>query len=262
MTKTTDIKPSRKKTVFRRITGIIGYLLIFLIAALFIFVIVFKVNNRTMFIFGRAPVWVMSPSMEPTIPERSYILVRSASADEIQIGDVIMFKSSDPTLNGANNTHRVVAISDDRQSFTTKGDANLSDDSYPVNANNIVAVYERNLPVLTAIGRFLFSGIGIVITLTLIFVIIMIIYLPDVIKATREKSKELEDKRQAQIEELVRAEVEKLRQKDEEAAKKQEEQKEDAITVHKGVSPDQTDPDNEDIHRSQNGPDTLENKDK
>ena len=208
-------KPAGKKTVLRRITGIIGYVIIFLIAALFVFVISFKANNQTLFIFGKAAVWVMTPSMEPTIPERSYILIEKADPDSIKVGDVIMFKSMDPALNGANNTHRVVEISEDRKSFTTKGDANAIPDSEPARAENVIGVYVKNLPALSAVGRFLFSGIGIIITMTLIFVIIMIIYLPDIIRATREKSKQLEEKRQAQIADLVRAEVERLKRENE-----------------------------------------------
>lgn len=215
MTKTTEKK---KKTVLRRVTGIIGYVLIFAIAALFVFVISFKANNRTMFIFGRAAVWVMTPSMEPTIPERSYILIKeikNKNISEIEVGDVIMFSSEDPELNGANNTHRVVEIKGDREEFITKGDANLLQDSTPVKPENVRGIYVKNLPVLTAIGRFLFSGIGMVITMTLVFVIIMIIYLPDLIRATRNKSNELEQKKQQQIEELVREEVERLKRENE-----------------------------------------------
>ncbi|MBQ7700609.1 MAG: signal peptidase I [Clostridia bacterium] len=210
----TNAKPARQKTVLRRLTGIVGYVLIFLIAALFVFVIVFKANNRTVFIFGKAPVWVMTSSMEPTIPERSYILVKEvkeSAVSEIKVGDVIMFASDDPALAGANNTHRVVEISEDCKTFITKGDANMKNDDVPVRAESIRAVYVRNMPVLTAAGRFMFSGIGTVITMTLIFAIMMAIYMPDIIKATRQKSKELEDKKQAKIEELVAAEVERLK---------------------------------------------------
>ena len=216
-------KTAQKKTLFRRITGIIGYVIIFLIAAVFVVVIGFKANNRTAFIFGKAPVWVMTSSMEPEIPERSYILIQKATADDIKVGDVIMFKSDDPTLKGANNTHRVVEISEDGKSFITKGDANQSNDSEPAKAENIVGVYVKNLPVLTAIGRFLFSKIGIIITLTVIFAIVMVIYVPDIIKATKKKSNELEQKRQARIDELVRAEVERLKQEKEDTAKPSEE---------------------------------------
>ena len=211
-------KPAGKKTIIRRITGIVGYAVIFLIAALVVVTIAFKANNRTAFIFGRAPVWVMTSSMEPTIPERSYILVKKASAEDIKVGDIIMFKSDDPTLKGANNTHRVVEISEDGKTFITKGDANSTTDTTPAKAENISAVYVKNLPVLTAIGRFLFSGIGIIITLTLIFAIVMVIYIPDVIKATRKKTNELEDKRQARIDELVQQELERLKREKEDAS--------------------------------------------
>ncbi|MGN1099836.1 MAG: S26 family signal peptidase, partial [Christensenellales bacterium] len=40
--------------------------------------------------------WVLTDSMEPTIPSRSYILVRNVTADEIEVNDVITFSSKDP----------------------------------------------------------------------------------------------------------------------------------------------------------------------
>ncbi len=217
-----------KKSVLRRITGIIGYALIFIIAALLIVVISFKANNRTVFIFGKAAVWVLTPSMEPDIPAQSYILVSKVDPKTVEEGDIIMFRSKE--LNGANNTHEVVRIEGDHELFYTKGKANPVEDAYPTEAKDVVAIYEKNLPVLTAIGRFIMSRIGIVASLTIIFIIVMIIYMPDIIRATRKKSKELEQKRQAKIEELVQQEVERLKresaQPSEEEEPAQEEPKE------------------------------------
>ena len=219
-----DKNVKSKKTVFRRITGIVGYTLIFIIAALLVVVMGFKMTNQTVFIFGKAAVWVLTPSMEPDIPARSYILVNKVDAKDVEEGDIIMFRSKE--LNGANNTHQVIKIEGDHELFYTKGIANPAPDKEPTEAKDVVAIYEKNLPVMTAVGRFIMSRIGIVVSLTVIFAIIMIIYTPDIIRATRKKSAELEKKRQAKIDELVREEVERIkREKEEETYKPAQEEK-------------------------------------
>ena len=201
----------KKNSVFRKITGAIGYVMILAIIGLLVFVIGSNVTGNTVFIFGRTTAWVMTPSMEPTIPARSYILVKKVGADEIKKDDVIVFASDDPDLNGAYNTHRVVEIKDGGREFVTKGDANAISDVYTAKAEKVLGVYEKNLPALTAIGRFVFSSIGMMISLTAIFVIVMAIYIPDIIRANRERTKEIERKRREQIDALVREEVERLK---------------------------------------------------
>lgn len=195
----------------RRVAEVIGYIVIFLIIALLLVVLYSKMTNHTVFIFDRTTAWVMTPSMEPQIPAQSYILVRKADVSKIKVGDVIMFKSDDPSIGGAFNTHRVEAIIGDNEEFVTKGIANIAKDEYTAKAENVVGVYEKNLPVMTAIGRFLFSGIGILITVTVIFVIIMIIYVPDIIKANKARTEEIERRHREQIDERIREEVERLK---------------------------------------------------
>ena len=97
----------------------------------------FKASQHTVFIFGRTTVWVMTPSMEPQIPAQSYILVKRVSAEEVNVGDVIIFRSDDPSLDGSFNTHRVIEIIGDHEEFVTKGDANLIKDGYTAKADKI-----------------------------------------------------------------------------------------------------------------------------
>ena len=70
---------------------------------------------------------VMSASMEPEIKTDSMILVKKVDPKTVQVGDVITFVSSDPTIEGYANTHRVMAIDTSSGSplFTTKGDNNV-----------------------------------------------------------------------------------------------------------------------------------------
>ena len=202
---------SKVKKVFNAIGRTVGVVLIIAIVALLAFVFLFKSSGRTLFIFGRTPTWVMTASMEPEIPERSYILLRKADASGIEVGDVITFRSDDPELDGAYNTHRVVEIIGDNEEFVTKGDANVANDKYTAKAENVIGVYEKKLPFLTAIGRYLISGVGTLTAVIIICVITMLMYLPTFRKAKSDLDREIEEKREARIDELVRLEVERLK---------------------------------------------------
>ncbi|MBO4216728.1 MAG: signal peptidase I [Clostridia bacterium] len=200
--------PEKKKK--RRAVEIIGYIVIFAIAALLIFVIAMRATNRTVFVFDRTTLWVITPSMDPEIPAKSYILIRKATAADVKVGDVIAFRSDDPMLAGSLNTHRVIAVIGDNEEFVTKGDNNANADKYTAKAANVVGIYVKTLPTMTALGRFLFSGIGIVITVTIVLGTVMIMYVPEISRGTRRRTEELEKKRKELIDERVREEVERL----------------------------------------------------
>ena len=196
------------------IKGIIGYTIIFIVAVLLCFVLISNLSGQIAFIFNKAIVWVMTPSMEPEIPQKSYIVVTKIDAKDVKVGDVIIFLSDDPSIKDSYNTHRVVEIVGDNEEFVTKGDNNVAQDQYTAKADRVVGKYERCLPFLSKIGRFMFSSLGFVITLTLVLAIMMAIYLPDMMRSSKETINELKQKRQEQIDELVRQEVERLKRED------------------------------------------------
>lgn len=103
-------------------------------------------------VMGFSILRVMSVSMEPEIPEQSMLLVHKTDPDALQVGDVITFFSSDPTLNGTLNTHRIIRI--DRQrtglQFVTKGDANALADRQGVKGSQVVG---RVILVSPLLGR-------------------------------------------------------------------------------------------------------------
>ncbi len=205
-----EVTEKRKKRKSRP-AEIIGYVFIALIIAALLLVLALRATKHTVFIFNRTTIWVMTPSMEPEIPERSYILIKKTAPEDVKVGDVIVFRSDDPLLNGAFNTHRVVGIVGDNAEFITRGDANLKNDDYTAKAQNVIGVYVGTLPVLTAMGRFLFTGMGMIITVTVVFAIMMAMYVPEIVRATRRRTEELEEKRKAIIDEKVREEVERMK---------------------------------------------------
>jgi len=78
--------------------------------------------------------------MEPTYTTDTLIVVKKTDPSKIKEGDVISFYSSDPALEGAVNTHRVVSISQDGDNYiyTTKGDANNAADLYDAQSRYLI----------------------------------------------------------------------------------------------------------------------------
>ncbi len=199
------------KKILRRCLTVLSYVCVIALVAALAAVLYFNMSGQVTFVAGKTAMWVRTDSMEPAIEARSYILVEKATAADVQVGDVIVFRSDDPALRGAYNTHRVTAIVGDHEEFVTKGDHNVVEDKYTAKAGNVVGIYRKNLQILTFFGRFFSTSMGIIVTITLILAFVAIAYLPDMISATRERTKKLEAKKQQQIEERVRQEVERLR---------------------------------------------------
>ena len=100
---------------------------------------------------------IVSESMEPTIEQGTYILIKRVPPEDVKKGDVICFYSTDPTIYGYPNTHRVIEeprVQDGALVFDTKGDKNPIPDKVPAQAENLIGVWVKNLTVLTAMLDF------------------------------------------------------------------------------------------------------------
>ena len=123
--------------IFRTIVETICLVLTLIFA---VFFVMSKIKSKPLMIFNRSAMWVMTESMSPTIPAKTYILVKKISAEEVEVGDIIVFVSTNPQIKGQFNTHRVIEI--DGDTFVTKGDNNPIDDGeYSAKAENIYAKY-------------------------------------------------------------------------------------------------------------------------
>ena len=118
----------------------IASVLIILCAVVVMLSVVFTRSGEVPRIGGYSLMCVVSGSMEPEIPTNSLVLVKETPADEVEKGDIISFYSSDPALDGAINTHRVVDIKtvDGELEFVTRGDANGFIDQYTAKAKFLV----------------------------------------------------------------------------------------------------------------------------
>lgn len=118
-----------KKRV-KKIFDIIGtiFLVLSLCAlGLSIFVVSTTKDKEDAYVFGYKPIYVLSGSMEPTMMTDSVIIVKQTSPDEIDVGDIVLFKV---TENGKSKliTHRIVGFNGEE--VITKGDNNKVKDNF------------------------------------------------------------------------------------------------------------------------------------
>lgn len=103
---------------------------------------------------------VITPSMEPTLKENSIIIIKRTAQEKLKEGDIITFTSEDPAVKGFYVTHRIEKISesDDGETiYITKGDANTSEDLYPVRYEDIAGKYHKTMPLGNVLGKFIAS---------------------------------------------------------------------------------------------------------
>ena len=164
------------------VVKILFYVVFAAVLVLVVGMLISKMTNQVFFVGDRAAIWVVTDSMEDQIPAQSYIQIRKVDPSQIEVDNVITFYSDDPTLQGNLNTHRVVEVSEDGRTFVTKGDNNLGNDQYPVRAESVVGVYEKNLTVLTFFGRLMQTKVGLLCVLILIAVLTVFSFYGDSIK--------------------------------------------------------------------------------
>ena len=109
-------------------------------------------------ICGIKPFVVLSGSMEPQIKTGAVAYVNTyIRVDAINVGDIIAFSVGDEQV-----THRVIQINEDN-TFTTKGDANNTEDLAPVSFESYKGKTIFSIPYLgkvmslfqTSTGRFI-----------------------------------------------------------------------------------------------------------
>jgi signal peptidase len=95
--------------------------------AILLLIIVAAGGILALTLLGYTPLAILSGSMEPAYHVGGLVFINTnAAPDEVAVGDVITFTIGEDT----NVTHRVTAIGG--REFTTKGDANDSEDLAPV----------------------------------------------------------------------------------------------------------------------------------
>lgn len=104
-------------------------------------------------IFGVTPLVVLSGSMDDgsydAIAIGDLIFVKEVDAENLKENEIVAFME-----DGYAVTHRIVAVNetDGKVTYTTRGDANNTDDSIPLEPDNVIGQYFYRIP---SVGNFI-----------------------------------------------------------------------------------------------------------
>ncbi|HNZ41461.1 MAG TPA: signal peptidase I [Clostridia bacterium] len=172
----------------RRIFTVVFSVLLVLLVLLVGNIIYSQITHKVPAIFGYSVMNIIAGSMEPVIPKNTFILIKQVDPEQLQVGDVITFYSSDPLIQGLPNTHRIfdIVVENGQKFFVTKGDANAIPDSYNVGFDDVIGVYVRNIISLGKIGL-IFQNKSIV--FVLLVVPAAVLFIMEIINLTKTAAK-------------------------------------------------------------------------
>lgn len=190
---------------------IIGIILCVILIPIIVVNIVLIVNtyihpDKIPGVFGYRPVIVLSGSMEPEFMIGDLIFIQDVDTEQLQKGDVVCYLE-----NGAAVTHRIEEVTeeDGETIYTTRGDANNTEDQIQVKESQIQGMYKGKK--ITGAGdavMFMQSTTGMVLFLVcpvLILIIWDFIYRRKADRREQEQRKALEE----ELETLRKAKEEK-----------------------------------------------------
>ncbi|MBP8961092.1 signal peptidase I [Patescibacteria group bacterium] len=182
-------KTKTKKSKIKIIQSIINLLLLFLLAVTALVLVLATIETP----LGIKVFNVTSGSMEPNIKMGTLVFVKPA--DEYQIGDVITFYPKFFTKETV--THRIFNITTDEETnttrFTTKGDANESEDMNTIPKELILGKVVFKLPLIGHVLAFTKTQMGFI---TLIVVPATIIIYSEVMSIKNEVMSFLAEKKE------------------------------------------------------------------
>ena len=133
----------------------IGYwVLVVIVSLILIAVILQRVSNNTISLGGFRIFNVITASMEPKYVVGDVLLSKTVEAEEIEVGDDVVYLGEKGEFRDRIVTHQVIEIEkeDNKYIFHTKGLANEEKDP-PILANQIYGVIIAKVPVLSQITK-------------------------------------------------------------------------------------------------------------
>jgi signal peptidase len=131
---------------------------------------------------------ILSGSMEPSYHVGGLVFINTrATAEEIAPGDTIAFYLRGDTVV----THRVVSVDAAARTFTTKGDANNTEDLAPVPFDSLIGKAALHIPMMGYALMNLATSKGFAAGAILLAVLIILFVLP--VLLTPSKPKEVKE---------------------------------------------------------------------
>ena len=157
---------------------------------LVVLVVIFAVFLMGSRLVGMQVYNVISGSMEPSYSVGDLIYVKEVDPDSVKVGDPITFVLNEDLVVA---THRVVAIDSENRQFTTKGDANKTEDAAPVHFNNLIGVPVFAIPLLGYVSAYIQSPPGMYVAIGFGVLLLAAVFLPDMLTKKDKKEEQQEE---------------------------------------------------------------------
>lgn len=153
-------------------TGALTTAILVAASILCVYVVVQVLTQGYVNFFGYSIFRVVTGSMEPTIAPGALLISQEVPIEQIQVGDIICFRSREAGMLGKSITHRVISIFENggQLCLETRGDANPVADALPVLQSNLIGkvlIYTGQNNIFADIASFLTSGPGFMICVVL-----------------------------------------------------------------------------------------------
>lgn len=184
------------KSIIKYFSTIISWSIFVILLACAVFLVYYYISMQVYARKGSdyAPPYsiytIVSPSMTPNINVYDIIInTKVDSPNDIQVGDVITFKSTSSFTYGMTITHRVVEIQNinGEYEYITQGDNNVTPDTKPAKYYNIIGKAVVKLPQFGRIQFFVASRFGWLVVVVLPALYIIVKDIMKLIKITKIK---------------------------------------------------------------------------
>lgn len=146
--------------IFKKILSFLAAI-IFIVCLVLLAVVMITPKNengsKVVSVAGYSVMSVLTGSMEPNYNIGDLVIVKKTDAAELNEKDVISFYSSDPTVQGAVVTHRILNITEENGSkkFETKGDNNEIPDLEKVAEDEVIGKVVGKVPFVGKAATFM-----------------------------------------------------------------------------------------------------------
>ena len=185
------------KWLFNYMTSILMYAIIVVLVLVGIILLAYFIDVTKR---GRSTDWqpplygayiIVSGSMEPIIKVNDAIVIKRTDATNIKVGDVITYKSVEPSYYGIMITHRVIDIINENgvTKYVTKGDHNETRDINPISIDQVYGKFIMRIPKIGYIQYFLATAYGWIIAIVIPCLGIIIYDIMKLVRTIRNNSR-------------------------------------------------------------------------
>ena len=160
------ISKEEKQQIRKKIGSVLSTLVLVIAVMLCLLVMYQVFTNGYVQIGGTSVFRIVTGSMEPEIPVGALVVCQKTGINQVEVNDIVCFRSMDEKIYGEVVTHRVVGITvgDLGQiMLITQGDANLSADTQYVTQSNFIGkvnYYSKESGVMASFVNILSEKVG------------------------------------------------------------------------------------------------------